>query len=313
MMAVSSSPLVNASWLKRSLNERGAAGAGPRRLVVVDGSYILPKRDNRAAWEKARIPSARFFDIDEVCATPNARDDEPELPHMLPAAELFAKWCSSNGINATEPALHDVVVYDSHELDIFGAPRVAYTFMYFGFEHVGVLDGGLQAWKEAGGEVVPGAVDWEPLSEEIDARALPVPARARVASLADVMDASQGDNTGAAQILDARSHDRFAGRQEEPRAGLKRGHMPRAINVPFQSLIGNDGTMKPAEELTRVFHDAGVSLDKPMIVSCGSGVTACVVELALRVVGAKGNVRLYDGSFAEYGQLARDNVCVCVL
>lgn len=231
-------PIVTARWLKKAL---ASVRAGNPKITVVDGSYILPKRDLRKAWEDSRIPGARFFDIDAVCdsttqstsSTCRGSGGAACLPHMLPSASVFSDWCVDNGI---EPADTEraIVVYDSHEQGIFGSPRVAWTFNCFGFGNVAVLDGGLKMWKETGGDVESGPSERVETVATGDHGATERDATL-VATIDDVKRAS-GDGGQRVQILDARSSARFNGDQPEPREGLLSGHIPNSMNVPFMSL-----------------------------------------------------------------------------
>ncbi len=245
---------------------------------IVDGSWHLDGRDARADFEVARIPGAVFFDLEAVS------DHTRDLPHMLPTAAPFAEAAGALGIAETDT----IVVYDT--LGLFSAARVWWTFRVMGANSVFVLDGGLPAWRDEGGPVESGP------------RAAPPPATFHatfdndaVADVPTVMAALTGD----AQVVDARPAARFAGQTPEPRPGLRAGHMPGAINLPMKAVLDDTGRLKRGEALTETFQHAGVDLERPIVTTCGSGVTAAVLSLALAELGA--DSQLYDGSWAEWG------------
>lgn len=268
-----SDPLVTTGWLAERLGDPG--------VQVVDGSWHMPaeNRSGRAEYEAAHIRGAVFFDIDQIA------DRTTDLPHMLPGGEAFAEAAGALGLRREAT----IVVYDS--LGIRSSARVWWTLRTMGFSNVRVLDGGLKKWRAEGRPVEGRAVSPAPtvLSAEFE----PVLVR----SLADVRQVVAG---GGAQIVDARSGPRFRGEAPEPRAGLRSGHMPGARNLPFDELIGPDGTMKPVGEIRAAFEAAGVDLHKPIVTSCGSGVTASVLALALARLGRE-DAAVYDGSWAEWG------------
>mgnify|MGYP001301418131 CR=1 FL=1 len=266
------SPLVSTEWLASRLGEAG--------VKVVDASWYLPTagRDAAAEFRAEHIPGAVFFDIDTIS------DRSSPLPHMLPTAEEFAKAAGALGIAETDT----IVVYDGAGL--FSAPRVRWTFRVMGAENVFVLDGGLPKWKAEGRPLESGEA--KPASAVFHARL----DEAAVAALPDVRAALAN---GSAQVVDARPGDRFRGEAPEPRPGLRAGHMPGARNVPFSDVL-KDGRLKSPADLASVFAAAGVDPEKPVVASCGSGVSAAVVGLALETVGAA-PARIYDGSWAEWG------------
>lgn len=265
--------LVSTDWLAGHL-------AAPD-IRVIDASWYLPdaKRDARAEYEAAHIPGARFFDIDEIS------DDRSELPHMAPPVEKFVSRMRAMGIGDG----HRVVVYDGAGL--FSAARVWWLFRLFGKDDVAVLDGGFPKWQAEGRPVedVPPVLRERHFTGARDA-----------SQVRDVTQVAASVKLGDAQIVDARSPERFRGDAPEPRPGLRSGHIPGARNVHFRTLLNDDGTMKPPEELARVFAAAGVDVTRPVVTSCGSGVTAAILNLALARIGHR-DTALYDGSWAEWG------------
>ncbi len=248
-------------------------------VAIVDGSYFLPtqKRDAHAEYLSGHVPGAVFFDIEAVS------DHSTELPHMLPGTKQFSEVVGALGIGDGDT----IVVYDS--VGLYSAARVWWTFRVFGARSVFVLDGGLPKWKSEGRPLVSGEIERAPKSFHAEMNV------GAVAMLADVRLALAD---GSAQIVDARSAERFAGTAPEPRAGLRSGHMPGSFNVPFDRLLNNGSLTSPAH-IEAAFTAAGVDLDKPIITSCGSGVTAAILTLALESIGKKPQ-GLYDGSWSEW-------------
>jgi thiosulfate/3-mercaptopyruvate sulfurtransferase len=265
--------LVSTEWLAQHLKDPD--------LRVLDGSWHMPAlgRDAKAEYDAAHIPGARFFDIDEVS------DLRSDLPHMAPPVEKFMSRMRALGVGDG----HQVVIYDNS--GVRSAARVWWTFKLMGQDNVAVLDGGLPKWQAEGREVE----DMPPLIRD---RHMTV--RRQAHRIKDVTQVSAASKLKDYEIIDARAADRFQGLVEEPREGLRSGHIPGSKNVPFGTLLTEDGTMKPADELRSAFEAAGVDLDKPVITSCGSGITAAVLSLALEVMG-KHDHALYDGSWTEWG------------
>lgn len=265
--------IVSADWLEGRLGKPG--------LSTVDSSWYLPVhgRDARAEYDAGHIPGAVFFDHDNVVASGS------QLPHTLPSPEEFARIVGAMGISEKD----DIVVYDGFGL--FSAARCRWMFRVMGAENVFILDGGLDGWKREGRTLTaePTKIVPSVFNARFDT--------SRVASLDD-MRRIVAD--GSAQIADARPAGRFKGIDPEPRAGLRGGHMPGARNIPFSS-FSRDGHILPKEELTQAIEAAGIDLDKPVVTSCGSGVSAAIISLALETLGKK--TRLYDGSWAEWGGL----------
>ena len=264
------SPLISVSEL--------AARLGDSRLKIVDGSWHLDGRDARADFQAMRIPGAVFFDIEAVS------DPATDLPHMLPDAAAFAQAASPLGLSEADT----IVVYDT--VGLFSAARVWWTLRVMGATDVRVLDGGLPLWLAEGRPV-----DTSPPASPSPGRFHAVLTPNAVADRSDVACAL----TGPAQIVDARPAARFMGQAAEPRPGLRSGHMPGATNLPMKSVLDDHGRLKRGQALTTTFQQAGIDLDRPIITSCGSGVTAAVLSLALAELGIES--RLYDGSWAEWG------------
>jgi thiosulfate/3-mercaptopyruvate sulfurtransferase len=264
--------LVSTEWLSEHLRDHN--------LAVVDGSFFLPaqQRNARTEYLEGHIPGAVFFDIETVA------DHSTDLPHMLPGPAQFGTVAGALGISENDI----IVVYDSAGL--YSAPRVWWTFRVFGAKKVCILDGGLPRWKAEGRPLEQGEA--KPAEKTFNA-AMNVGA---VAMLADVRMAVIDDNV---QVVDARPADRFAGKTPEPRPGLRSGHMPRSFNVPYARLVEN-GQLVSRARIEAAFTDAGVDLDKPVITSCGSGVSAAILTFALESIGKEPR-GLYDGSWAEWG------------
>ena len=266
--------IVDTDWLANHLNAPD--------LLVFDASWHLPTsgRDPKAEYQKGHIPGALFFDIDDLC------DEKSSLPHMLPSTVKFASRMKKMGVGDGVR----VVVYDSTGL--FSAARAWWMFRAMGHEDVAVLDGGLKKWISEGRPLEDG-----PPRRRPECHYTP---RVNASLISDVDDVKKALEVNEAQIVDARPAARFTGKEAEPRPGVRSGHIPSSRNVPSQSLLNDDGTLKDRDALAKIFADAGVDPSKPIITTCGSGVTASIVSLALAVIGHP-NAPVYDGSWAEWG------------
>lgn len=265
--------LVSTDWLAAHLDDPD--------LRILDGSYYLPGqgRDARAEYEAAHIPGARFFDIDDIA------DQRSDLPHMVPPVEKFMSRLRGLGVGDG----HQVVVYDG--AGIVSAPRVWWLFRLMGQTDVAVLDGGLPKWQAEGRPT-------EDMPPVIRDRHMTVRVQNRL--VRDVTQVAAASKLGDHTIIDARSPGRFRGTEAEPREGLRQGRIPGSYNLHYADLLNPDGTMKDAAGLRVAFKRSGADLSRPVITTCGSGVTACVVALALERLGLH-DYSVYDGSWAEWG------------
>lgn len=289
--------LVSSTWVADSLK------AGNPRLRILDATWFLPNSPfacpvdgSSAAAEFAkgpRLPGAGFFDLDAIA------DKSSGLPHMLPTGEILGKALASLGVSRDS----EVVVYD--RLGIFSAPRLWYTLKAFGHPAVAVLDGGLPRWLEEGREVRSGAPDDRP------GPAAEVSWTLNTSMVWDLQQVMENVSAPSAQVIDARPGPRFHGSAPEPRAGMRGGHIPSSLSVPFGEMLTPERKMKSQAQLTEVFAAAGVPLQAPsaegtqpfLVTSCGSGMTAAILGLALRTVDfpVETHWGLYDGSWTEYG------------
>lgn len=265
--------LVSTEWLGRHLQAPD--------VRVVDASWHMPhlNRDAKAEFRAEHIPGAVYFDIDEIADTDNP------LPHMLPSAEKFSSRCRKLGLGDGVR----IVVYDS--TGCTAASRVWWMFRVFGHEDVSVLDGGLPKWK----------AEERPIDNLPDLpRERHLSARFNSFLVRDLEQMTANLTSHREQVLDARSAGRFTGTDPEPRAGLRGGHIPGSLNLPYVDLLKPDGTFKDADTLRSLFEGAGIDMKQPVVTSCGSGVTACVLALGLHLVGHR-QTAVYDGSWTEWG------------
>ena len=266
--------LVDADWLAGNLNAPN--------ISVVDGSWHLPTvhRNASAEFESMHIPGAVFFDIDRIA------DRGSSLPHMIPSTAQFSNQVGALGINNDD----HVVAYDA--TGIGSAARVWWMFRLFGHKHVSVLNGGLPAWRRSGG----------PTESKIQTPIVThFSARLNECLLRTIDELRQNVKSNLEQVLDARSHGRFTGKEPEPRSGLRSGHIPNSLNLPFLNLYDSEThLMKPDQELIELFSRAGLKESKTVVTSCGSGITACNLALALHLIG-RTDVAIYDGSWSEWG------------
>ena len=263
-------PLVSVEWLVQNLSDDN--------IGIVDGSWHLPteNRDPHQEYLAGHIPGAVFFDIDRISAP-------SDLPHMVPSSEVFAESVGSFGLSENK----SIVIYDTKGL--FSAARVWWMFRLFGFTDVKILDGGMPAWLAAGHKLEQGASVADKTTVRTSLQ------NGAVVNAAQVLQASQDKS---AQILDARSRGRFNGSEPEPRAGLRGGHIPGSLCLPFNELL-DAGSLKSNEALREAFDQSGLTDELPVITSCGSGVTAAVLTLALHCIG-RDDTSLYDGSWTEW-------------
>jgi thiosulfate/3-mercaptopyruvate sulfurtransferase len=266
--------LVSVSWLSRHLQDPG--------LRILDASWYLPAsgRDPRAEYRAGHIPGAVFFDLDATS------DRATQLPHMLPPADQFARDAGRLGIGDDTT----VVVYDGSGANL-SAARAWWTLRVFGHGRVSVLDGGLKKWAQEGlplesGEVTPAPARFTP--------------RLQAERVRDLVAVRENLGRSQEQLVDARSSGRFHGREPEPRPGVRGGHVPGSLNLPYTDLVGADGTLLPPDQLRARFERAGVDLRRPVVTMCGSGTSACAIALALEALGYPG-AAVYDGSWTEWG------------
>ncbi|EFN51993.1 hypothetical protein CHLNCDRAFT_37095 [Chlorella variabilis] len=280
--------LVSAEWLKQNLGQ----------VKVLDATWYLPNagKDAVAEHKAERIPGALLFDMDGIA------DPASTLPHMLPSERQFAAAADALGVSRDDA----LVVYDN--TGIFASPRAWWTWHVFGHPRVAVLDGGLPAWKAAGGDMETSPMDNARMGAPVEALRNPPAATKYEARL----DASQvrswqqvleNVSSQQEQVVDARPEPRWRGEAPEPRPGLKMGHIPGSKNLQWPNVLRDGSTLKQPEELAAAFKSAGVDLSQPLVCCCGTGTTACILALAVQQVQPGAKVAIYDGSWSEWGQL----------
>lgn len=265
---------VSTDWLKEHLSAPD--------IVVLDASWHLPgsERDAHKEYLENHIPGAMFFDIDDIS------DKDDPLPHMMPSPVMFSSRMRKMGIGDG----NRVVVYDSHGL--MTAARVWWTFRVMGHDDVAILDGGLPKWIAEGGELESGP----PLPRHH----LHFTCRRQTTMLCDRDDVAEMSQNGAGTIIDARSPGRFEGTEPEPREGLRSGHIPSSVNLHYEALLNDDGTLRDEAGLREAFASTGCDLSGNIVTTCGSGVTAAVLALGLEILGHK-QIAIYDGSWTDWG------------
>lgn len=278
MLFRNASALVTTDWLAARLGRPG--------LSVIDASWYLPDqgRDARAEYEAARIPGAAFLDLEAVS------DPAAPHPHTLPPPDVFSDEVTALGV---EPNDH-IVVYDG--IGLFSAPRAWWMFRVYGYDKVSVLDGGFPKWRAEGRPVESGP-------QPRVAPSIPFETGFRPGMVRSLAQMRANLDSGEELVLDARGPGRFRGTEPEPRPGVRPGHIPGARNLHYAALADPEtGTVKPPEALAALFAEAGATAGRPVVCSCGSGITACGLAFALYLLGRE-DVAVYDGSWAEWGSL----------
>ena len=271
--------IVEAEWL---LSKYSCSGWHDS-IVILDGSWYLPnqKRDPLKEHMECRIPNALFFDIDSVC------DNNSNLPHTIPNVNQFEKSMNELGLKNT----NHIVIYSKD--GIATSPRVWWLLKIFGHQKISILNGGLKAWIDIKGQTEKGQY------ENIPASNFKANYNNNFFCTTEEVKASMNSNNS--QIIDARSQGRFNGTEPEPRKNLQSGHIPGSKNLPYQSLLDEKGRLLEINQISEILSKAGIDTDNPIISTCGSGVSACVLALALEILG-KNNWKIYDGSWTEWGR-----------
>ena len=267
--------LIEIDWLKENLNDP--------QIKIIDGTWPMPTRGLNAfeIFKEKHIPNAVFIDLEEIS------NQNSNLPHMMPEKDYFSKKISSLGINNND----HLVIYDMYGM--FSAARIWFMFKAFGHEKVSILNGGFPAWIDSDGEISDQINKLEPSNYKADLN------KSLIVNYKEVFDNLSSNKY---QIIDARSPDRFSGISEEPRPGMKSGHIPKSKNLYFNDLIDPD-TKKfvTKEKIENLIKKVGIDINKDTVCSCGSGVTACILKFALELLDKNKNIKIYDGSWSEWG------------
>ena len=267
--------LVETNWLKENLNNP--------EVKIIDGSWHMPGSGLNATeiFKKQHIPNSIFIDLEEIS------DQNSDLPHMMPTENNFSKKISSYGIKNDD----QLIIYDAH--GIFSAARIWFVFKAFGHKKVSILNGGFPAWIDSGGKISDQINNLEPTNYQ---------AKLNNFLIVSYKEIFNNLSKNKYQIIDARSPDRFSGLAEEPRPGMKSGHIPNSKNLYFNDLIDpNTKKFIEKEEIEKLINNQGIDLSKDTVCSCGSGVTACILKFALELLGKNQNIRIYDGSWSDWG------------
>ena len=267
--------LIEIDWLKENVNDP--------QIKIIDGTWHMPTSGLNAfeIFKEKHIPNAVFIDLEEIS------NQNSNLPHMMPDNDYFSKKISSLGINNND----HLVIYDMYGM--FSAARIWFMFKAFGHEKVSILNGGFPAWIDSDGEISDQINKLEPSNYKADLN------KSLIVNYKDIFNNLSSNKY---QIIDARSPDRFSGISEEPRPGMKSGHIPKSKNLYFNDLIDPD-TKKfiKKEEIGNLIKKSGIDIKKDIICSCGSGVTACILKFALELLDKNKNIKIYDGSWSEWG------------
>jgi len=267
--------LVETNWLKENLNNP--------EVKIIDGSWHMPGSGLNATeiFKKKHIPNSIFIELEEIS------DQNSDLPHMMPTENNFSKKISSYGIKNDD----QLIIYDAH--GIFSAARIWFVFKAFGHKKVSILNGGFPAWIDSGGKISDQINNLEPTNYQ---------AKLNNFLIVSYKEIFNNLSKNKYQIIDARSPDRFSGLAEEPRPGMKSGHIPNSKNLYFNDLIDpNTKKFIEKEEIEKLINNQGIDLSKDTVCSCGSGVTACILKFALELLGKNQNIRIYDGSWSDWG------------
>ena len=267
--------LVETNWVKENLNNP--------EVKIIDGSWHMPGSGLNATeiFKKQHIPNSIFIDLEEIS------DQNSDLPHMMPTEKIFSKKISSYGIKNDD----QLIIYDAH--GIFSAARIWFAFKAFGHKKVSILNGGFPAWIDSGGKISDQINNLEPTNYQ---------AKLNNSLIVSYKEIFNNLSKNKYQIIDARSPERFSGLAEEPRPGMKSGHIPNSKNLYFNDLIDpNTKKFIEKEEIEKLINNQGIDLSKDTVCSCGSGVTACILKFALELLNKNNNIKIYDGSWSDWG------------